>query len=273
MANYFVGDIQGCYDELCRLMEQVKFDPSVDVLWSTGDLVSRGPGSLQVLQLFHQLGDAGKTVLGNHDLHLFAVHGGFKRTRPKDRQQEMLESPELDDLILWLRKQPLYYHFPEHKLLMTHAGVHPNWSLEQVITQGDDLSARLQQPDYMDFIKQMYGTKPDRWDPNGDRNHRNTYTVNSLTRMRLLHPNLDMDFLSKCGGIKGDGELMPWFSFDHPLLDEYRIVFGHWAALMGRTTHPNAIALDTGVCWGNWLTFWRLEDNCRFVHHADRVWG
>ncbi|WP_028112852.1 symmetrical bis(5'-nucleosyl)-tetraphosphatase [Ferrimonas kyonanensis] len=273
MANYFVGDIQGCYDELRRLMDKVSFDPDHDVLWSTGDLVARGPGSLQVLQLFRQLGDAGRTVLGNHDLHLFAVHAGLKRPKPKDRQQELLDSAECDQLIQWLRQQPLHCHLPEHRLLMTHAGVPPQWDLDTVLHQSAEVSRTLQSDNYLDFIAQMYGDKPDHWDPNGDDYQRLTYTINCLTRMRLLHPDGRLDFYSKASGPDGEGELLPWFSHPHPLLDRYRIVFGHWAALMGRTRHANAISLDTGACWGHWLTFWCLENDTRYIEHAHRSWG
>ncbi|BDY03303.1 symmetrical bis(5'-nucleosyl)-tetraphosphatase [Ferrimonas sp. YFM] len=272
MANYFVGDIQGCYDELRKLMDQVGFDPAEDVLWCTGDLVARGPGSLEVLRLFRELGDAGRTVLGNHDLHLLAVHARLKKAKPKDRLQAFLDAPDSDDLIQWLRCQPLYRHLPEHKLILTHAGVPPHWGVDEVIRRGDEVSATLQSDHYLEFVGQMYGDKPDLDDPDASPYRRQTYTINCLTRMRLLYPDGRLDFYAK-GNPAGEGTLVPWFRLPHPLLQEYRLVFGHWAALMGQTRTRNAISLDTGACWGHWLTFWQLETGARFTQHADKVWG
>ncbi|SHI24823.1 symmetrical bis(5'-nucleosyl)-tetraphosphatase [Ferrimonas marina] len=268
MSNYFVGDVQGCYAELARLLDRVQFDPSRDRLWSCGDLVARGPDSLKVLRLFRQLGDAARVVLGNHDLHLMAVAAGLKRAKPKDRQQPLLDAPDLAELIHWLRQQPLLRHLPEHQLLLSHAGLPPHWGLNTALKRAEAVSKTLKRDDYLDFIGTMYGEKPDADEPTLSKRDQQIYTVNALTRMRFLYPDGRLDFACKSG--PGDAtELRPWFEYPkHKLLKKNTLVFGHWAALEGHSSHPNAIALDTGCCWGGSLTFWRLEDRQRIEQPA-----
>ncbi|MBY5993022.1 symmetrical bis(5'-nucleosyl)-tetraphosphatase [Ferrimonas balearica] len=268
MANYFVGDVQGCYDELRLLLDRVHFDPTQDVLWGCGDLVARGPDSLAVLRLFRELGEAGQTVLGNHDLHLMAVAAGLKKYKPRDRVTPLLEAPDLPELIHWLRQQPLLHSIKKAKLLLSHAGVPPHWDLATAKARAKAVSRTLKSDHYLDFIAQMYGEKPDRDDVELDEMARQTYTVNALTRMRFLHPDGALDFASKRPP-EEEHQLMPWFRYPgHTLLQSHRLVFGHWAALMGRTQNANAIALDTGCCWGNHLTLWCLEDDQRHCQTA-----
>ncbi|MBY6187160.1 symmetrical bis(5'-nucleosyl)-tetraphosphatase [Marinobacter hydrocarbonoclasticus] len=268
MANYFVGDIQGCYNELCRLLDSVHFDPASDTLWACGDLIARGPDSLAVLRLMRELGEAGQTVLGNHDLHLLAVAAGLKKYKPRDRVQPLLEAPDLPELILWLRQQPLLHELPEHRLLLSHAGLPPHWDLATAKARAEAVSDTLKSDHYLDFIGQMYGEKPDDDRTLSSEIERQTYTVNALTRMRFLHSDGRLDFASKLGP-DDERALVPWFLYpEHQLLRSHRLVFGHWAALMGRTHTANAIALDTGCCWGNHLTLWCLEDDSRHFQTA-----
>ncbi len=265
MAEYFVGDIQGCYEELARLLDRVHFDPGQDTLWSCGDLVARGPDSLKVLRLFRQLGRAGRTVLGNHDLHLLAVGAGIKRAKPKDRQQALLAAPDLPELLQWLRQQPLLVEFPERRLLLSHAGLPPHWSLDTALRRAEAVSQTLQGEHYLEFIGQMYGEKPDEDRPGAGPLEQQIYAVNALTRMRFLHPNGRLDFACKTGPESALG-LIPWYRYpQHHLLASHRIVFGHWAALDGHCDHPNGRALDTGCCWGGNLTFWRADDEHYFT--------
>ncbi|MBY5922396.1 symmetrical bis(5'-nucleosyl)-tetraphosphatase [Ferrimonas balearica] len=270
MANYFVGDIQGCYEELRRVLDAVCFDPANDTLWACGDLIARGPDSLSVLRLFRELGEAGKTVLGNHDLHLLAVAAGLKKYKPRDHVEPLLAAPDLPELIHWVRHQPLMRELPEHQLLLSHAGLPPHWDLATAHARAQAVSDTLQRDDYLDFIAQMYGEKPDDDRDVESETERQTYTVNALTRMRFLHTDGRLDFASKLGP-DDERALIPWFQFPgHKLLKDHRLVFGHWAALMGRTKLPNALALDTGCCWGNHLTLWCLEDN-RYHYQAALV--
>ncbi|GAA4889453.1 symmetrical bis(5'-nucleosyl)-tetraphosphatase [Ferrimonas pelagia] len=260
MAKYFVGDIQGCYAELARLLDAVRFDPAKDTLWGCGDLIARGPGSLKVLRLFRELGPAGRTVLGNHDLHLMAVAAGLKRSKPKDQLQALLDAPDLADHIHWLRQQPLLKHFRKRAVLLSHAGLPPHWSLTTALQRAQAVSDTLKQDNYLHFIRQMYGEKPDCDTPTLSPLEQQIYTVNALTRMRFLHPDARLDFACKTGPEHSMG-LVPWFRYPgHILLQSHRVVFGHWAALEGRCDHPNGRALDTGCCWGGSLTLWRMKD-------------
>lgn len=261
MAHYFVGDIQGCFVELQRLLAKVDFNPSRDELWAVGDLVARGPDSLATLRFFQSLGDAGKSVLGNHDLHLLALHGRLKRDKPSDNLTPLLNAPDISGLIDWLRQQPLMRELPEHKVIMTHAGVPPQWSLEVLRQESLLVSQALKQSDYLDaLISQMYTDTAERWEPSAIGINRLRFCINALTRMRYLYVDGHLDF--DCKQPPEDctnPQLRPWFEFTSPLRQSHTLVFGHWAALMGKVDDPQLKALDTGCCWGEYLTLWHLE--------------
>lgn len=267
MANYFVGDIQGCFNELELLLAKVDFQPSKDTLWAVGDLVARGTGSLETLQFFESLGDSGKVVLGNHDLHLMAVHAKLKRANPADNLQALLDSPQCSKLIDWLRLQPLARYLPEHQLIMTHAGVPPQWDLATLTHEASHVSEQLQADDYLQqLIAKMYKNTPDTWDKNRQGVERAIFCINALTRMRFLHPNLQLDFECKLPPSQANQDnLQPWFNFKPTLSMPYQIVFGHWAALMGETKISHIHALDTGCCWGEYLTLWHLESDEKII--------
>ncbi|QYK04463.1 symmetrical bis(5'-nucleosyl)-tetraphosphatase [Shewanella zhangzhouensis] len=259
MARYFVGDIQGCYEELMRLLLRVDFHPSRDELWAVGDLVARGPESHKVLGFFSSLGDAAKAVLGNHDLHLLAIQAGLKRPKPSDKLKKLLESKHLPGFIHWVRHQPLMRELPEHKLIMTHAGVPPQWDLATLREEASEVSKVLMSDTYLDLIGSMYTEEPESWDPDASGFFRHRYCIDALTRMRFLYLDGRLDFACKKPPTDCDGlALKPWFEFPSEL-DDYTLVFGHWAALMGKTDNPRRIALDTGCCWGEDLTLWHLE--------------
>ncbi|MGI2157126.1 symmetrical bis(5'-nucleosyl)-tetraphosphatase [Shewanella baltica] len=261
MAHYFVGDIQGCFAELQKLLAKVDFNPSRDELWAVGDLVARGPDSLATLRFFRSLGDSAKTVLGNHDLHLMALHGKLKRAKPSDNLTDILESPDISASIDWLRQQPLMRELPEHQLIMSHAGVPPQWSLEVLREETALVSRALKQDDYLEaLIAQMYSDSAEQWDPSAIGIERLRYCINALTRMRYLYVDGRLDFDCKqppenCT----NPQLKPWFEFASPLRQSHTLVFGHWAALMGKVGDTKLKALDTGCCWGEHLTLWHLE--------------
>ncbi len=259
MAKYFVGDIQGCYEELMLLLLRVDFHPSKDELWSVGDLVARGPQSHKVLGLLSSFGDAAKVVLGNHDLHLLAITAGLKKPKPSDKLKKLLESKHLPRFIDWVRHQPLMRELPEHKLIMTHAGVPPQWDLQTLKTEANEVSQVLKSDSYLELIESMYTEEPEGWDPDLSGYLRHRYCIDALTRMRFLYPDGRLDFACKKPPQDNDSELKPWFEFPSQL-DDYTLVFGHWAALMGHTGKANRIALDTGCCWGEDLTLWQLEN-------------
>ncbi len=262
MAHYFVGDIQGCFNELQRLLEKVDFNPSKDELWAVGDLVARGPDSLSTLRFFRDLGDSAKSVLGNHDLHLLAVKAGLKRVKPSDKLQPLLEAADIDSLIDWVRTQPLMRELPEHKLIMTHAGVPPQWDIQTLRQEAGAVSQALQRADYLDsLIARMYTEEPEDWSGALSGLPRLRYCINALTRMRYLYPDGTLDFSCKVPPAKcEDPNLKPWFLFPSNTAD-YTRVFGHWAALMGKVEGERLQALDTGCCWGEYLTLWHLESD------------
>jgi bis(5'-nucleosyl)-tetraphosphatase (symmetrical) len=261
VAHYFVGDVQGCYAELSLLLNRVDFNPSRDELWSVGDLIARGPDSLATLRFFHSLGAAAKVVLGNHDLHLMAVQAGLKRPHPQDKLAELLAADDLPVLIHWLRQQPLMREMPQHRLIMTHAGVPPQWTLDTLRAQSAAVSQALMAEDYLTrVIARMYGNSQNSWCDSLDASANRIFCINALTRMRYLHPDGRLDF--DCKQPPADctlPELSPWFEFPGALRDSHTLVFGHWAALMGQVEQPRLQALDTGCCWGHHLTLWHLE--------------
>lgn len=265
MANYCVGDIQGCYDELCWLLDKVAFDQTEDTLWLTGDLVARGPDSLNTLRLVKSLGDSARTVLGNHDLHLIAVAAGIKKAKEKDYLQPLLDSEELESLILWLRQQPLLRKIDDNTVIC-HAGIPPTWTLEQAFASANRVSETLNSDDYLFYIKNMYDSQPDLWQDNLPALEHFRYTLNALTRMRYVYSDKRLEFKHKDAPGTQPKELLPWFEVENPSVSNKTIIFGHWASLQGNTKRNNRIALDTGCVWGNHLTFIRLEDRAYFTH-------
>jgi bis(5'-nucleosyl)-tetraphosphatase (symmetrical) len=261
VAHYFVGDVQGCFTELQKVLEKVDFNPSQDELWAVGDLVARGPDSLATLRFFKSLGDSAKTVLGNHDLHLMAIHGKLKRDKPSDNLKALLKADDINELIDWLRQQPLMRELPEQQLIMTHAGVPPQWSLETLRQESALVSHALKQDDYLEaLISQMYTDSAERWEPTALGIARLRFCINALTRMRYLYVDGHLNFDCKqppqdCT----DPQLRPWYEYTSPLRQSHTLVFGHWAALMGNVNDKKLKALDTGCCWGEHLTLWHLE--------------
>ncbi|MEI6321028.1 MAG: symmetrical bis(5'-nucleosyl)-tetraphosphatase [Pseudomonadota bacterium] len=261
MATYAIGDIQGCYDSLMELLEVVGFDASHDRLWLVGDLVNRGSQSLAVLRYVAGLGPRAVTVLGNHDIHLLMVASGMTRKRGGDTFDDVLEAPDRDELLGWLRRQPLLHAEDRH--VMVHAGVLPQWTLSEAIALARETEARLAGPGYLDFFAQLYGNDPVAWQPSLIGHARARFVVNAFTRMRLVDPAGNLEFSHKGSLERAPAGLVPWF--DSPLRSriEPQILFGHWSAL-GLVERRGVLGIDTGCVWGRQLTACRLEDGKRF---------
>lgn len=259
MAVFAVGDIQGCYDELRRALDSVGFDPSHDRLWCVGDLVNRGPKSLQVLRFFHQLGDAAICVLGNHDLHLLALVAGNDKHKDESSLDAVMAAGDRDELLHWLRHRPLIHHNPELDFLMVHAGLPPQWDLATALACGREVEAVLRGTDHVDYFMHMYGNKPDQWDPALTGMARWRFITNCLTRLRYCDGEGRLALKEKGPpGSQARGRI-PWFEHPARASRGQRIVFGHWSTL-GYLARDNVWALDTGCLWGGALTLLRLDE-------------
>lgn len=264
MATYAIGDIQGCFKPFLALLEKIKFNESHDTLWLTGDLVNRGPDSLDVLRYVYALGERHKIVLGNHDLHLLAVATNARQLHAGDTLNEILSAPDKDDLLDWLRHQPLLVTDEKLNYVMTHAGLPPCWSVAQAKSLAKEVENVLRDDHWQAFFPHMYGNQPDCWSDALHGVDRLRCIVNYFTRMRFCDENSRLDFDNK-SGLQHDGEeYLPWFKVKSRINKEVNIIFGHWAALEGVVDVPHIYALDTGCVWGNKLTALRLEDGTRF---------
>ena len=267
--NYIIGDIQGCFKALKALLKHIQFDASQDFIWFAGDIVARGENSLGALRFVKKLVENGAaaTVLGNHDLNLLACARGLKETKPKDKTQEVIDAIDSDELIDWLRKQPLCL-FPDEKTILTHAGVPCIWTAEQTACLAHEVEAILAHEDFTvldDFLSAMYGTEPDTWSDKLQGNARLRCITNYLTRMRLSNAEgrLEFSFKDSLDDPMPVG-FQPWFEFDSKAAETHQIVFGHWAALQAKTVSTNIQNVDGGCVWGNQLVAFRLEDQQLF---------
>lgn len=271
MATYAIGDVQGCYDELGRLLDKLRFDPAVDRVWFTGDLVNRGPKSLKVLRLVRGLGPRAVTVLGNHDLHLVAAHARGEPRR-KDTFHDVLEARDADELVGWLRRQPLLH--VEGRWAMVHAGLAPQWSIPQAARICADASKLIASRRSDEFFREhMYGNEPHTWSDRLRGWDRLRFVINCCTRLRVCTPGgqLVLDYTGTPG--KAPAGTRPWFALPGRRSRGTRIVFGHWSTL-GRVRWPahRVYGLDTGCVWGRKLTALRLGDG-RVTAVASRFEG
>jgi bis(5'-nucleosyl)-tetraphosphatase (symmetrical) len=265
MATYAIGDVQGCFSALKRLLTHIDFDADRDTLWFTGDLVNRGPQSLETLRFVKQLGDKHKTILGNHDLHLLAVSHGAHPGWDEDTLAEILGAPDKNELLQWLSKKPLILHDAALGYTMVHAGIAAKWDLAKALSLADEIHAVLQSDKAADFFEHMYGNQPDQWRNDLTGWDRLRCITNYFTRARFCYADGRLELKNK-GPLKSPAEeLVPWFQVPDRKNADLDIVFGHWAALGGVTNTPKAHALDTGCIWGFDLTAMRLEDQKRFA--------
>ncbi|QDX96377.1 bis(5'-nucleosyl)-tetraphosphatase (symmetrical) [Pectobacterium carotovorum subsp. carotovorum] len=265
MSTYLVGDVHGCLVELNALLAQVSFNPEQDTLWLTGDLVARGADSLHVLRFVRSLGSSVRMVLGNHDLHLLAVYAGISRNKPKDRLNELLTAPDADELINWLRRQPILQVDDDLKLVMAHAGITPQWDLPTALMCAREVESILSSDSYPLFLDAMYGDMPNHWSPELSGLARLRFSTNVFTRMRYCFSGGQLDMLCKEPPSQAPSLLKPWFELSSQVAGEYAIAFGHWASLEGKGTPENIYALDTGCCWGGELTMLRWDDKRYFT--------
>jgi bis(5'-nucleosyl)-tetraphosphatase (symmetrical) len=268
MANYVIGDVQGCLDSLQKLLKEIKFDAQADVLWFAGDLVNRGPRSLDTLRFIKNLGDGAYTVLGNHDLHLLALWCNSGRTHEADTIAEIVNAPDGEELVDWLRTQPLALLLPEPKnALLTHAGILAEWSFQQALELSAEVQHTLSGDDWKAFMAELYGNKPNRWDNTLVGFDRLRFVVNVFTRMRMVRDDGKIDFKYKLEPADAPPDLKPWFDAPRHFANEGPIIFGHWSTL-GMLRNKAGYCLDTGCVWGGKLTALRLEDEKVFQVNA-----
>ena len=258
MAVFAVGDVQGCYQELQGLLEEIRFDPARDRLWFTGDLVNRGPDSLAVLRFVRGLGESAVTVLGNHDLHLLAVAEGLGKAHRADTLQAILDAPDRDELLAWLRSRPLLHHDAGLGYTLVHAGLAPQWDLATAQACGAEVAAALQGEQYREFLGNMYGDQPDRWDEGLEGWERLRFAVNCFTRLRYCSEDGRLGLRHKGEPGSQPADYLPWFAVPSRRSRALRIVFGHWSTL-GLYQAPGVLGLDTGCLWGGLLTAARLD--------------
>jgi bis(5'-nucleosyl)-tetraphosphatase (symmetrical) len=261
MATYLIGDVQGCMNELAALLDACRFDARRDRLWFVGDLVNRGPASLEVLRFVKGLGTHAVTVLGNHDLHLLCVAEGVARPRADDTLGPVLDAPDRDELIHWLRTRPLMH--VEQDSAVVHAGLLPQWTVERARELALEVERSLQGPGYREFLAQLYGGEPTHWKENLVGHDRTRVIVNAMTRMRFCTDEGVMEFRAK-GSIDGAPPgYRPWFAVPGRQSAGVTVICGHWSAL-GLRIEPHLIALDTGCIWGGALSAVRMEDRKLF---------
>lgn len=268
--NYVIGDVQGCFEALKALLKQIKFDADQDFIWFAGDLVARGENSIGALRFIKKLAEQGAaaTVLGNHDLTLLAYARGIKLVKAKDNVQDVIDAIDSDELIDWLRKQPLCL-FPNEQTILTHAGIPSLWSAEKTAQLAQEVEAIIAHDDFDvldNFLKEMFGKEPALWSDQLQGQERIRCIVNYLTRMRLtdVEGRLEYSFKDGLDDPMPEG-FKPWFDFESQAAKSHQILFGHWAALNGKTISDRIQNVDGGCVWGNQLMAFRLEDQQMFA--------
>lgn len=264
MATYVVGDIQGCFEPLQRLLAKAGFQRGRDSLWSVGDLVNRGPQSLETLRFLKGLGSSFLGVLGNHDLHFLAVHYKAKTDAKARHLQALLNAPDCKQLAEWVRQLPLTWQQqvatatgPKHVFLV-HAGLAPHWTTEKARTLGDEVCADLRKDNPYSLLRGMYGDEPDRWHDGLTGLERQRVITNVLTRLRFCTADGKLNLTEKGEADTAPAGFKPWFEFTK-LPANWLLLFGHWATLDGKTNRDDIIGLDTGCVWGRCLTILHLE--------------
>ena len=272
MPRYAIGDVQGCYKALTCLLDKISFDQNRDELWFAGDLVNRGPDSLDCLRLIKSLGQNGghpaKVILGNHDLHLLATYYLKRQPKKKDTFDEIFAAEDCHELMTWLRHQPLMVWDKEHNIAMSHAGYPHIWTTEQALRYNQEVSNELCRGDYEAFFDLMYGNDPALWTEHLSGMMRLRAITNYFTRMRFVKTTGELDFAVKETLEDAPDNYVPWFSLPRP--DETTLIFGHWAALSGKTglkgsNKEQFQALDTGCVWGGSLTAMNIDTKERFA--------
>ena len=263
---YLIGDLQGCCAPFERLLAAIGFSPSRDRVYVLGDLVNRGPDSLGVLRRLRALEGAATCLLGNHDLHLLAVAHGVRKPHRSDTLDAILDAPDRDAWLDWLRAQRLAVH--EHGWLMVHAGVVPQWDAEQTVSLAREVEAMLGGPEAHDFLPRMYGNEPEQWDDALQGVDRWRCVVNALTRLRFCRADGTMEFKTKEGAGGAPEGHMPWFEVPGRRTAGTPVAFGHWSTL-GLIDREDLLCLDTGCIWGGKLTAARIDGGRREIIQID----
>jgi bis(5'-nucleosyl)-tetraphosphatase (symmetrical) len=266
MATYAIGDVQGCYDELQRLIEKLKFDPSRDRLWFVGDLVNRGKQSLEVLRLVQSMGANATAVLGNHDLHLLSQ----ACLKPSQREANLdfariFAAEDGPELLHWLKHRPLAHHDPDLDMLLVHAGIHPTWNVETTLRSARRVELKLRGKDAAPFLTKMYGNKPTAWSPELRGLPRLRAIVNTLTRLRFCDVRGNQAFNDKGPPGSQPVGFYPWFMVPGMARRQSRIVFGHWSTL-GKFEWNGHFGLDTGCVWGGTLSAIKIKRSPKWIN-------
>jgi bis(5'-nucleosyl)-tetraphosphatase (symmetrical) len=257
MSHYVVGDIQGCYAEFAQLLDLIAFDPKRDRIWLVGDLVNRGPDSLSVLRHVKSLGAAATTVLGNHDLHLLIVAAGHRAAHSRDTLAAVLAAPDRDELLDWLRRRPLVVR--EGEFLLVHAGLLPSWTPTDAVAFSREVETVLASPAQDDFLRQLYGDEPARWNGGLTGYDRLRVIVNACTRLRFCSADDAIELREKRGPEHAPAGFAPWFAHPERRSAGVTVLCGHWSTL-DLMFAPNVMMLDSGCLWGGTLTAVRLDD-------------
>jgi len=258
MSTYAIGDVQGCYDPLRRLLDKLQFDPAQDQLWFTGDLINRGPQSLETLRFVISLAENAKTILGNHECHFLAVARGHKTAHRADTFQPLIDAPDASALIDWLQQQPFLYEDSTLGYSMIHAGLPPQWSMTDARQCAVELEAVFKSDAIDAFLAVMYGDQPACWDSSLKGNERLRFIINCFTRLRYCDEQGQLNLKEK-GAIGSQAEgLIPWFDAPKRKTANEKLLFGHWSTL-GLQQKNNAICLDSGCLWGGQLSAIKLD--------------
>ena len=264
MSAYAIGDVQGCYSELQNLLNEINFDERRDELWFAGDLVNKGPKSLQTLRFIKALGVNAKITLGNHDLHLLAVAKNIQPLLKKDTIQEILAADDVKELIDWLKSRPLLITDDNLNFTMVHAGLPPQWSLENAKEFAKECELILQSEKINKLLAEMYGDTPNIWSDSLQDYAKQRFIINCFTRIRFCNSDGMLDFDAKVAPGKQNTSLIPWYSLPNRKTKDNKIIFGHWSTVhIGNEKNfkqYNVYPIDTGCLWGGRLTAMRLED-------------
>ncbi len=268
MTTYVIGDVQGCFDELLELVDYIAFNPKKDQLWFVGDLVNRGPKSIETLRWVKSLGNSAVTVLGNHDLHLLAAHAGAKDIQTGSSLHTALQAEDIGELVHWLRKQSLIRYNKALKFAMVHAGLAPQWSIKDALRYAKEVENALQSKKYKDFLFNMYGDLPNQWDGRLKGWNRLRTITNFMTRVRYCNDNGVMSFTEKGTPGTQRASMKPWYEIPSRKSQNTTIVFGHWSTLGHKHEH-NIISTDTGCLWGGQLTAIKIEPESLTIYQLN----
>lgn len=259
MAIYAVGDIQGCYDPLRRVLDKASFDADKDTLYCVGDLVNRGPSSAAVLRFLRSLNKSCVTVIGNHDIHLLSMYYGIRSPKASDTMVDVLNAPDAQELCDWVRQQRLIQVNKERQFVVTHAGIYPWWSIKQAKSYAKEIHKVLRDEEKCKkMLNKVYGNRPSKWDEDLHGIQRKRFIMNAFTRMRFVSPVGHLNLSETGYEKKSRKNRLPWFSIENPRVTDYKMVCGHWSTL-GLVNKKSLLALDTGCVWGNEMTLAKIK--------------